>query len=91
VVTTVEKRAEMAKKTERFKKFPVDKIRKRDYNLDIFWLKDDSLEDAEDMPEPEELAGGAITHLEAAINGLQEIMVQLGDGNNDMGPQITQD
>jgi hypothetical protein len=43
------------------------------------------------MPEPEELAGEAITHLEAAINGLQEIMVQLGDSNNDMGPQITQD
>ena len=91
VVTTVEKREEMAKKTERFKKFAVDEIKKRNYNLDIFWLKDDSLEDAADMPEPEELAGEAITHLEAAINGLQEIMVLLGEGNNDMGPQITQD
>ena len=27
------------KETERFKKFPLEEIKKRDYNLDIFWLK----------------------------------------------------
>ena len=34
------------------------------YNLDIFWLKDESLEDTEDLPEPEDLAADALMHLE---------------------------
>ncbi|NMX21036.1 restriction endonuclease subunit S [ANME-1 cluster archaeon GoMg4] len=83
-VTTsaLEKRAEMAQQTERFKKYSLEKIQQRDYNLDIFWIQDESLEDADELPEPEELAGEAITHLEAAIDGLQEIMQILENSGN---------
>jgi len=85
VITTsaLEKREELAEKTERFKRFSIEEIRKRDYNLDIFWLKDETLEDADDLPEPDELAGEAITHLEAAINGLQEVLFHLNENNNE--------
>ena len=62
-VSALEKREEMAERTERFKKFTIEEIKKRDYNLDIFWLKDETLEDADNLPEPDELAGEAITHL----------------------------
>lgn len=82
-VSALEKREEMAERTERFKRFSIEEIKKRDYNLDIFWLKDETLEDADNLPEPDELSGEAITHLEAAINGLQEVLLHLGEDNNE--------
>jgi len=37
--------------TERFKTVPYDDLLKRDkVSLDIFWLKDDSLEDSANLP-----------------------------------------
>jgi type I restriction enzyme M protein len=39
--------------SERFKCFPYDDLAKRDkINLDIFWLKDESLEDSANLPRP---------------------------------------
>ena len=73
---------EDAGRTERFKKFTIEEIEKRDYNLDIFWLKDETLEDADNLPEPDERAGEVIAHLEASISGLQEVLVHLGEDNN---------
>jgi len=43
----------------------------------------DMLEDADDLPEPDELAGEAIIHLEAAINGLQEVSFHLNENNDE--------
>lgn len=58
----------------RFRKFHISEIKDRNYKLDITWLKDESLEDAEDLPEPQDLAAEAITELGAAVNDLQEIV-----------------
>src|SRR5437879_7971223 len=45
------------KETERFKSFPYEDLHKRDkVNLDIFWLKDDSLEDSANLPDPDVIA-----------------------------------
>ena len=44
----------------RFRKFTRDYIKERDESLDISWLKDDSLEDAADLPAPEILAQEAM-------------------------------
>ena len=44
------------------------------FKLDITWLKDESLEDAEDLPEPQDLAAEAITELEAVVDDLKEIV-----------------
>ena len=36
-------------------------------NLDIFWLKDETLEDTENLPAPEALAQKIVKQLEAAL------------------------
>src|SRR2546426_1848346 len=53
--------------TGRFRRFHIPQIKERAYKLDITWLKDESLEDADDLPEPEALAAEAIAELEAAV------------------------
>jgi type I restriction enzyme M protein len=54
--------------TDRFKKFTYDEIVARDKaNLDIFWLKDESLEDTENLPPPAELAAEIVESLEVAM------------------------
>src|SRR5687767_945294 len=58
----------------RFRKFHINDIKKRDYKLDITWLKDESLEDADELPEPQDLATAAITELEAVVDDLREIV-----------------
>jgi type I restriction enzyme M protein len=61
-------------KTDRFRKFHLSEIKERGYKLDITWLKDDSLEDSDELPEPQDLAAEAITELEAAVDDLREIV-----------------
>jgi type I restriction enzyme M protein len=58
----------------RFRRFPASEIKERGFKLDINWLKDESLEDGNDLPEPQELARDAITELEAAIADLREVV-----------------
>jgi len=58
----------------RFRKFHISEIKERDYKLDITWLRDESLEDADELPEPQDLASEAITELEAVVDGLREII-----------------
>ena len=54
--------------SERFKAFTYDELMARDKaNLDLVWLKDDSIEDAADLPAPEVLAREIMEELEAAI------------------------
>lgn len=60
--------------TGRFRKFHISEIKERGYKLDITWLKDESLEAGDDLPEPQDLASEAITELEAAVEDLREIV-----------------
>ena len=47
----------MRKETERFKCCSYEELLKRDkVNLDIFWLKDESLEDSANLPDPDVIA-----------------------------------
>jgi len=66
----------------RFRKYALDQIKERQYKLDITWLKDESLEDADDLPDPQVLAGEAITELEAVVDDLREILNQLDINDN---------
>ncbi len=46
-------------------------------NLDIFWLKDESMEDAENLPAPDVLAAEIVDQLEAALEefrGIEEVL-----------------
>jgi type I restriction enzyme M protein len=55
------------KETERFKSFSYEDLLKRDkVNLDIFWLKDDSLEDSANLPDPDVIALEITEDLQAA-------------------------
>lgn len=67
----------------RFRKFTLDQIKERQYKLDITWLKDESLEDADDLPVPQILASEAITELEAVVDDLKEILVELESNGSD--------
>lgn len=57
-----------------FRKFTLSKIKERNYNLDITWLKDENLEDPNSLPKPHELASDAITELNACVDELHEIL-----------------
>ncbi len=62
------------KETERFKCFTYEEIMKRDKtNLDIFWLKDESLEDLDKLPSPDVIARELVEDLEVALEQLREI------------------
>jgi type I restriction enzyme M protein len=69
--------------TERFKKFTKQDIEERNYNLDIFWLKDRSSIDSSNLPDPMELAGEAITHVQTALDSLEGLIIKLT--NEDSG------
>jgi type I restriction enzyme M protein len=57
------------KPTDRFKPFTYNELIQRDKaNLDIFWLKDESLEDTENLPSPEVLAAEIAENLESALD-----------------------
>ena len=64
------------KETERFKAFTYDELMQRDkVSLDIFWLKDESLEDSENLPSPDIIASEIVENLESALeqfNGIYE-------------------
>jgi type I restriction enzyme M protein len=66
------------KESERFKAFTYADLIKRDKaNLDIFWLKDDSLEDSANLPAPEVIAEEIVEDLEAALEQFAEIEADL--------------
>src|ERR1035438_1831075 len=60
--------------TGRFCKFHISDIKERGYKLDVTWLKDDSPEDSDELPEPQDLASEAITELESVVDDLKEII-----------------
>jgi type I restriction enzyme M protein len=67
---------------DRWRCFSIKEVRQREFKLDSFkWLKDDALEDADELPPPEELATDAISELEAAVEELNAVLVLLENGN----------
>jgi len=66
------------KETERFKKFTYEEVIARDKtSLDIFWLKDDSLADLDNLPDPDVLALDIIDNIEAALMNFKSIVEKL--------------
>ncbi len=68
------------RETERFRHFPYPDLIARDKaSLDIFWLKDDSLDHLDDLPPPEVLAQEIIDHLEAALASFRDVAAGLAN------------
>ena len=64
--------------SERFKAFTYDALIQRDkVSLDIFWLKDDSLEDSANLPNPDVLAREIADNLESALEQFGSITEDL--------------
>ena len=61
--------------TERFKAFTYEALAARDKaNLDISWLKDDSIEDSDNLPEPTIIAAEIADNLETALDQFNSIL-----------------
>jgi type I restriction enzyme M protein len=70
--------------SERFKAFTYEGLMVRDKaNLDLIWLKDDSLQDAADLPAPEILAREIMEDLEAALNEFSAIVEALEERSSE--------
>ncbi len=64
--------------SERFHAFTYDELTKRDKaNLDIFWLKDDALEESANLPPPEVIAQEIADDLQAALEQFSAIAEDL--------------
>ena len=75
---TVQRTATQRQETERFHRFTYEELVQRDKaNLDIFWLRDESMEDSDNLPEPDQLADEIIEDLRAALEQLEEIATDL--------------
>lgn len=67
--------------SERFKRFSYEELAARDkLNLDIFWLRDDSLEDIDKLPGPDVLAAEIVENLEAALEQFRGVSAELERG-----------
>jgi len=65
---------------ERFRAFRYEDFVKRDKaSLDIFWLKDESLEDSDNLPYPAILAREIVASLETALEQFRGIEDELKD------------
>ena len=63
----------------RWRKFTYDEIIARDKtSLDITWLKDKSLTDLDNLPDPDELAVEIVENLEAGLESFKAIIAALG-------------
>ena len=54
-----------------------DLIARDKASLDIFWVKDESLSESENLPAPEVIAAEIVEDLEAALEQFREIAVDL--------------
>ena len=62
----------------RWRKYSIEDIKKRDKkSLDIFWIKDKSLADLDNLPSPDELAADIIENLQSALDSFKELQAQL--------------
>jgi type I restriction enzyme M protein len=62
----------------RWRKYSYEQVMARDKtSLDVFWLKDKSLADLDNLPEPDELAGDIIENLEAGLASFRAVAAAL--------------
>jgi type I restriction enzyme M protein len=66
------------KESERFRCFSYEELQKQDkLSLDITWLRDESLEDTDNLPDPAMLAAEIVEDLQAAFDQFAQIAADL--------------
>ena len=62
----------------RWRSYGYEELTARDKtSLDVFWLKDKSLVDLDNLPEPDDLAEQIIENLEAGLDSFREVLAAL--------------
>ena len=78
------KRSEKDSSDGRWRSFTIDEVKAHHYKLDAFkWIRDEEVDDPDDLPEPEELLTEAIEELQLALDDLTDIQRVL-EGNGDL-------
>jgi type I restriction enzyme M protein len=73
------KRKAKDSKDDRWRVFGIDEVKARDYKLDSFkWLRDDELDDPDDIADPADLLTEALTELQLAVSQISELQKLLG-------------
>jgi type I restriction enzyme M protein len=62
----------------RLRCFSREQIRQKDDSLDLAWIRDDSVEDSANLPEPDVLINQALEEMAGAMQEMQAILVELG-------------
>ena len=63
----------------RWRAYDYEELANRDKaSLDIFWLRDESLSDSDNLPAPEVIAAEIVEDLEAALEQFREILADIG-------------
>ncbi|WP_086932004.1 N-6 DNA methylase [Agarilytica rhodophyticola] len=62
----------------RLRCFTREEIAAKDDSLDLSWIRDDSMEDSANLPEPDVLINEALEEMAGAMTELQAILVELG-------------
>jgi type I restriction enzyme M protein len=66
--------------TGRWRVYPYEELIARDkVNLDIFWLRDESLEDSANLPAPDVIAAEIVEDLKSALEQFEGIALDLGE------------
>ena len=77
------KRNQEHSKEDRWRSFTINEVKERDFKIDsLKWLKDESLDNMDELPEPEELAADAISELESAVGELNTVLELLENSNS---------
>jgi type I restriction enzyme M protein len=67
----------------RWRSFSIDEVKARHYKLDAFkWIRDEELDDPDDLPEPEELIVEAMEELRLALDDLADLQTLLEGTSN---------
>jgi type I restriction enzyme M protein len=68
--------------TDRFRAFEYEDLAARDKaSLDIFWLRDESLEDTDNLPAPEVIAAEIVEDLQAALDQFAAVASSINDSD----------
>lgn len=71
--------------SERFKKYTYEELIERDkVSLDVFWLRDESLEGADNLAAPDVIAAEIVDDLEAALEEFRALVESLADVGVDL-------
>lgn len=67
---------------DRWRSFSIEEVKGHHFKIDsLKWLKDESLDDPDAMPEPEELVTDALAELAGAVEDLRAVLALLENGN----------